>query len=102
MNIVCICMSPALDATVTLKAWPKDGDVVKDVEEVENVGGKGVNVARWLALRAAADPGRGVRVACGGLLGADNAVPFERSSRSSASRTCSGACPARRAGTRWS
>ncbi|MDD6029504.1 MAG: PfkB family carbohydrate kinase [Kiritimatiellae bacterium] len=78
MNIVCICMSPALDATVTLKAWPKDGDVVKDVEEVENVGGKGVNVARWLALRAAADPGRGVRIACGGLLGADNAVPFEK------------------------
>lgn len=78
MNIVCVCMSPALDATVTLKAWPKDGDVVKDVDEVENVGGKGVNVARWLALRASADPSRGVAVACGGLLGADNAAPFEK------------------------
>ena len=78
MNIVCICMSPALDATVTLKAWPKDGDVVKDVAEVENVGGKAVNVARWLARRAAADPARGVSVACGGLLGADNAAPFEK------------------------
>ena len=78
MNIVCICMSPALDATVTLKAWPKDGDVVKDVAEVENVGGKAVNVARWLAIRAAGDAVRGVRIACGGLLGADNAAPFEQ------------------------
>ena len=78
VNIICICMSPALDATVTLKAWPKDGDVVKDVAEVENVGGKGVNVARWLALRAGRDVSRGVSVACGGLLGADNSEPFER------------------------
>ena len=78
LSLVCICMSPALDATVTLKAWPKDGEVVKDVAEVENVGGKGVNVARWLALRAGRDASRGVRVACGGLLGAGNSGPFER------------------------
>ena len=64
-------MSPALDASVTLPAWPADGVVFKDVAETENVGGKGINVARWLALR-------GAKVSCGGLLGADNAAPFEQ------------------------
>jgi len=68
---VCVCMSPALDATVALEAWPVDGAIAKNVEDVENVGGKGVNVARWLARR-------GGSVACGGLLGRDNAGPFER------------------------
>ena len=67
----CLCMSPALDASVTLPAWPSDGVIFKDVVETENVGGKGINVARWLALR-------GAEVACGGLLGEDNAVPFEQ------------------------
>ena len=71
MNFLCVCMSPALDATVVLPEWPTDGSISKDVEEVENVGGKGINVARWLARR-------GASVACGGLLGEDNAVPFER------------------------
>ena len=67
----CLCMSPALDATVTLPAWPSDGVIFKDVAETENVGGKGINVARWLAVR-------GAEVTCGGLLGADNAAPFEQ------------------------
>ena len=67
----CLCMSPALDASVTLPAWPADGVIFKDVAETENVGGKGINVARWLALRGAV-------VSCGGLLGADNAAPFEQ------------------------
>ncbi len=67
----CLCMSPALDATVILAQWPTDGSIAKDIREVENVGGKGINVARWLA-------GRKRTVACGGLLGEDNAVPFER------------------------
>ena len=49
----CLCMSPALDASVTLPAWPADGVIFKDVAETENVGGKGINVARWLALRGA-------------------------------------------------
>lgn len=71
MRVICVCMSPALDATVRMSAWPADGSIAKDVDEVENVGGKGINVARWLARR-------GVDVACGGLLGADNAGPFER------------------------
>ena len=68
----CICMSPALDATVKLPSAPKgEGEIFKDVVEDENVGGKAVNVARWLALR-------GAKVACGGLLGEDNARPFEK------------------------
>ncbi|MBR3221634.1 MAG: hypothetical protein IKF72_05310 [Kiritimatiellae bacterium] len=65
-------MSPAIDATVTLPCAPKgEGEIFKDVAEEENVGGKAVNVARWLALR-------GAEVACGGLLGEDNARPFEK------------------------
>jgi 1-phosphofructokinase len=71
MNFFCLCMSPAIDATISLKAWPRDGEVVKDIDEVETVGGKGVNVARVLALR-------GDTVVLGGLLGADNAAPFTR------------------------
>ena len=71
MEFFCLCMSPALDASVSLPAWPSDGVIFKDVAETENVGGKGINVARWLALR-------GAKVSCGGLLGADNAAPFEQ------------------------
>ena len=71
MEFFCLCMSPALDASVSLPAWPSDGVIFKDVAETENVGGKGINVARWLALRGAV-------VSCGGLLGADNAAPFEQ------------------------
>ena len=70
MKFFCICMSPAIDATVALPRPPKgDGEIFKDVAEEENVGGKTVNVARWLALRKA-------DVACGGLLGEDNDRPF--------------------------
>ena len=65
-------MSPAIDATVTLPRAPKgDGEIFKDVVEDENVGGKTVNVARWLALR-------GASVACGGLLGEENDRPFAK------------------------
>lgn len=68
----CICMSPAIDATVRIPRAPGgDGEIFKDVEEEENVGGKGINVARWLALR-------GEKVACGGLLGEENDAPFAR------------------------
>ena len=63
-------MSPAIDATVRLPSAPKgEGEIFKDVVEEENVGGKAVNVARWLAIR-------GAEVACGGLLGEDNDRPF--------------------------
>ena len=65
-------MSPAIDATVTLPRAPKgEGEIFKDVAEEENVGGKAVNVARWLAIR-------GAEVACGGLLGEDNDRPFAK------------------------
>lgn len=63
-------MSPAIDATVCLPRAPKgEGEIFKDVAEEVNVGGKAVNVARWLAIR-------GAEVACGGLLGEDNDRPF--------------------------
>ena len=72
MKYYCLCMSPAIDATVTLPHAPKgEGEIFKDVAEDENVGGKTVNVARWLALR-------GADVACGGLLGEDNDRPFAK------------------------
>lgn len=59
-------MGPAIDATVRLGAAPRgEGEIYKDVAEEENVGGKAVNVARWLAIR-------GGEVSCGGLLGEDN------------------------------
>ena len=70
MKFFCLCMSPAIDATVRLPSAPKGGgEIFKDVVEEENVGGKAVNVARWLAIR-------GAEVACGGLLGEDNDRPF--------------------------
>lgn len=69
---LCICMSPAIDATVKLPRAPEgNGEIFKDVAEEENVGGKAINVARWLALR-------GASVACCGLLGEDNDKPFVR------------------------
>ena len=65
-------MSPAIDATVRLLSAPRgEGEIFKDVSEEENVGGKAVNVARWLAVR-------GAKVACGGLLGEDNDRPFAK------------------------
>lgn len=72
MKFICLCMSPALDATVTLPRAPEGaGEIFKDVLETVNTGGKAVNVARWLALR-------GADVACGGLLGEENDAPFVR------------------------
>ena len=71
MKYLCICLSPAIDATVQLNAWPTDGCVIKNAADTFAPGGKTVNVARWLAKR-------GATVACGGLLGEDNAVMFEK------------------------
>ena len=89
MRFLCVCLSPAIDATVRLDAWPSDGCIIKDAVDTFAPGGKGLNVARWLAVRSLAEAnGRqaeGVRrdlaqhrIACGGLLGADNAAVFER------------------------
>ena len=89
MKFLCICLSPAIDATVKMDAWPTDGCIVKNAVDVFAPGGKTVNVARWLAKRSLAaasvkqvaderrePPQR--RIACGGLLGEDNAVMFEK------------------------
>jgi sugar/nucleoside kinase (ribokinase family) len=85
VRFLCVCLSPAIDATVRLDAWPSDGCIIKDAVDTFAPGGKGLNVARWLAVRSLAETnGRqaeGVRrdlaqhrIACGGLLGADNAA----------------------------
>ena len=89
MRFLCVCLSPAIDATVRLDAWPSDGCIIKDAVDTFALGGKGLNAARWLAVRSLAEAsGRqaeGVRreltqhrIACGGLLGTDNAAIFER------------------------
>lgn len=70
MDYFCICMSPAIDANVTLDRAPKgEGEIFKNVRSEENAGGKTINVARWLAIR-------GASVVCAGLLGEDNAELF--------------------------
>ena len=72
MKFHCLCMSPAIDACVTLPEAPRgDGEIFKNLADAENVGGKGINVARWLAIR-------GAEVSCGGILGRDNAAVFEK------------------------
>ena len=71
MKFLCICLAPAIDATVRMGEWPTDGCVIKNAADTFAPGGKTVNVARWLAKR-------GASVACGGLLGEDNAVMFEK------------------------
>ena len=89
MNFLCICLAPAIDATVRLNAWPTDGCIIKNAADTFAPGGKAVNVARWLAVRnrAAVSARTAVdaqhepphhRIACGGLLGEDNAAMFEK------------------------
>lgn len=84
MRFVCICMSPALDATVRLPAWPVDGAIAKNVREDVNIGGKAINVARWIGRRLEAEGAARGTVVCGGLLGRDNARPFEENLAASA------------------
>lgn len=71
MKFLCICLSPAIDTTVEMEKWPTDGCVIKNAVDVSAPGGKGLNVARWLAVR-------GASVACAGLLGEDNAAVFAK------------------------
>lgn len=71
MNAICLCMSPAIDTTMFVPAFPHSGDVFAGVGETLTVGGKGLNVARWLTRH-----GHAVRL--GGLLGEENAACFER------------------------
>ena len=90
MKFLCVCLAPAIDATVRIDVWPTDGCIIKNAADTFAPGGKAVNVARWLALRSrgsshdapSACPHASANVfpsiACGGLLGDDNAVMFEK------------------------
>ena len=64
-----VCLSPAFDSTVRLPSFPKPGEVLAAPDAEEFPGGKGLNVARWLALR-------GRRAALGGLLGEGDEAAF--------------------------
>ena len=100
---LCLCMSPAIDASVALDQAPKgEGEIFKNVKVVENAGGKTINVARWIRSRALSfapsstrslsrpEPASSAgslpcpesralpRVICAGLLGEDNAALFEK------------------------
>lgn len=69
MSVVTVTFNPAIDQTVTLDRLTP-GEVHRPRSVRQDVGGKGVNVASCLA-------DWDVPVAAFGLLGADNAVPFE-------------------------
>lgn len=40
MRFLCVCLSPAIDATVRLDAWPSDGCIIKDAVDTFAPGGK--------------------------------------------------------------
>lgn len=65
-----ITMSPAIDTTLELEAFPTKNAVIKAGKEVYSVGGKGLNSANWLSKR-------GASVLTTGLLGKENAADFE-------------------------
>lgn len=65
-----ITLAPALDITLTCRKFPKPGDVITGFSEVETPGGKGLNAARWLAMR-------GHSVVASGLIGAEDIPPFQ-------------------------
>ncbi len=69
-GVLTVTLNPALDLTATL-AELLPGAVNRVAAAQRDPGGKGVNVAGFLA-------GRGVRLAATGFLGAENAEPFHR------------------------
>lgn len=71
--IITVTLNPAIDQTITVSAL-RPGTVHRATAVRRNAGGKGVNVASCLADWGA-DWGAPVTVT--GLLGADNATPFE-------------------------
>ena len=68
-QIVTVALNPALDQTVELEAL-RPGEVNRAQRMQIDVGGKGINVASCLA-------DFGIRAAVVGLLGRENATPFE-------------------------
>lgn len=66
-----ITLSPAIDILLSTDKFPEPGDVLKGFGEVETPGGKGLNLARWLAMR-------GHPVLAAGLLGLERADLFEQ------------------------
>ncbi|KQM21581.1 1-phosphofructokinase [Novosphingobium sp. Leaf2] len=68
-RVITLTLNPAIDQTVSVDHLVP-GAVHRAVSSVQNAGGKGVNVASCLA-------DWGVPVSAHGLLGADNAAPFE-------------------------
>ena len=70
MSFSTVTLSPAIDVTLTFAKFPEPGDVLRGFEEIETPGGKGLNSARWLALR-------GHPVTASGILGVSNREPLE-------------------------
>jgi len=67
--VVTVTLNPAIDQTLSIPGFAV-GQVNRVVESRSDAGGKGVNVASFLA-------DLGVDVITTGLLGSDNAAPFE-------------------------
>ena len=44
MKFLCICLSPAIDATVRLNAWPTDGCIIKNAADTFAPGGEPLSV----------------------------------------------------------
>jgi 1-phosphofructokinase len=74
-NVVTLTLNPALDMTVRVDGL-RLGEVNSGQTLQTDAGGKGVNVASFLADWGREEPG-GLNVTATGLLGADNAAPFE-------------------------
>lgn len=67
--VVTVTLNPAIDQTLSIPGFAV-GQVNRVVESRSDAGGKGVNVASFLA-------DLGVEVTATGFLGSDNAAPFE-------------------------
>jgi len=70
LSVITVTLSPAIDHTILAPKFAP-GKVNRVAEGPTSAGGKGVNVAAFLAHL-------GVRVAATGFLGQDNAGPFEK------------------------